>query len=205
MFLSTFLRYFLPAISLVCGVYSTLFNPDMVQQNECYARTSTPSLIANDCAEATLGFPDSRMDVDYHFGRFDASGHQIVYVSALTSIGDPTSRYYLPKTFTHGDCLIRVTMQEGVHFARLLWFDVRLSALSLIQQCVGDLRTSNPEADGVGGRTSVGAVWISVEHVNAVPKTKARPFTIALKTSSNPNLAAMDFELGAYYPSEETN
>ncbi|MCJ1365442.1 hypothetical protein MMC16_004563 [Acarospora aff. strigata] len=156
---SALLRYCFLSAAIISAAAATLRQPLLWAPFVCSVPPQPP-LSALECVAAARALPGSLPNLDWHIG---PAG--IVYDTTLTTLDDPSSPWHLPRTATSGNCRVKVEMEEGVHFARVLWTDVTMHILSLVRMCVGDARIlPSHKGSGCGGLTSLGPVKITVEY-----------------------------------------
>lgn len=178
-------------VLLVPLATTTLMNPLLEPALSCFSEIFTDKPTAYSCGFAIAALPRSNDPIDYH--RDPATGH-VIYNTALTSIGDPSSTLHLPQSSWAGNCRIDVRMSPPAPVAQLLWEDVRQAARALVERCVGDtLTVSSPPGPGGGGTAQYGSVLIVITYT---PYT-TRPGVARSGPGSN---ASGNFRIGAYYP-----
>lgn len=163
----SFLSSLLTTLLLTHLATSTFNNPSLPATHACLPPTTPNKPAPTDCVAATLTLPYSHHGIDYHPERPGPGPARVVYDTALSSTGDPASPYHLPRTTQSGSCRITVSIAEGLHFARVLWIDVRDATVALVRSCVRDPggALGTVAGAGAGGRTSVGAISVTVEYV----------------------------------------
>ncbi len=85
------------------------------------------------CLLTAVQIPDSRENIDWHLNFVN----RVVIDIVLTTTGSPKAPNQLPRSLDESSCRITVRMTEGVISAPVLWSDVKVRALTLVNHCVG--------------------------------------------------------------------
>lgn len=125
------------------------------------------NLVWADCIAAALRIPQSQEGVHYHYPDENAPGNPGIAIinTPLTTGGDPTSPYHLPRSWSHNGCMVILDLEPGLARADVTYSSIRYRATSLINLCVGGGNVLMPAAlnhPGRGGNDTFHGVMIAV-------------------------------------------
>ncbi|KAI9876462.1 MAG: hypothetical protein M1830_006456 [Pleopsidium flavum] len=126
---------------------SAVPHPSLQKREDYCSDFLASDLKYNDCMAAYRSMRDNVPS--------DMAGGRISPSSLFTAMTTTAERYRLPQSFQSGNCVISVTLADGVDMAVTLWSHQRTAAKQIIDWCVS--------THGFGGRMMLRATTVTVK------------------------------------------